>query len=169
MTGSGSAAELAGTVSAEFSRQLELPDATATTALGAALAPQLARGDLITLSGDLGAGKTTLARGLIAALGFAGPVPSPTFTLVQLYETHPVPVWHFDLYRIGHPDEVIELGFDQACAEGIVLVEWPERLGAALPVARLNIELMDVAGGRARVARLSGHAAWGRRLDDRCS
>lgn len=166
MTGDRLAADTAGTNLTAFIEQMALPDAAATEALGAALAPTLARGDLVALSGDLGAGKTTLARGLIAALGFAGPVQSPTFNLVQYYETHPVPVWHFDLYRISSSDEVIELGYDEACAEGIVLVEWPERLGAGLPATRLDIDLDYDSGGHARVVRLTGLKAWAGRLRD---
>lgn len=150
----------------EYVHRIDLADADATAGLGAALAPRLRRGDLLALGGDLGAGKTTLARGLIGALGYGGPVPSPTFTLVQHYETVPVPVWHFDLYRIGHPDEVIELGFDEAIADGIVLLEWAVRLGAALPAGRLDVELDYDASGRARMARLSGPAAWADRLQD---
>lgn len=149
-----------------YARRIDLPDAAATAALGGALAPHLRRGDLLALGGDLGAGKTTLARGLIGALGYRGPVPSPTFTLVQNYETDPVPVWHFDLYRIGHPDEVIELGFDEAMFDGIVLLEWAERLGAALPATRLDIQLDYDASGLTRVARLSGQRAWVDRLQD---
>ncbi|HCP01025.1 MAG: tRNA (adenosine(37)-N6)-threonylcarbamoyltransferase complex ATPase subunit type 1 TsaE [Alphaproteobacteria bacterium] len=141
-----------------------LPGPTATTNLGAALAPRLGRGDVLTLAGDLGAGKTTLARGLIGALGHAGPVPSPTFTLVQHYAIEPVPIWHFDLYRIGHRDELVELGYDEACAEGIVLVEWADRLGPDLPATRLNIALDYDRSGRARAAKLSGLATWTDRL-----
>ncbi|MEP4377822.1 MAG: tRNA (adenosine(37)-N6)-threonylcarbamoyltransferase complex ATPase subunit type 1 TsaE [Alphaproteobacteria bacterium] len=149
-----------------YARRFDLPDAASTVALGAALAPHLRRGDLLALAGDLGAGKTTLARGLIGGLGYGGPVPSPTFTLVQHYETDPVPVWHFDLYRIGHPDEVVELGFDDARAEGIVLLEWAERLGADLPATRLDVQLDYAASGQTRVARLSGPRAWAERLHD---
>jgi tRNA threonylcarbamoyladenosine biosynthesis protein TsaE len=149
-----------------YARYIDLPDAAATAALGRALAPHLCLGDLLALGGDLGAGKTTLARGLIGTLGYRGSVPSPTFTLVQNYETDPIPVWHFDLYRIGHPDEVIELGFDEAMSDGIVLLEWAERLGAALPATRLDIQLDYDASGHTRVARLSGQRAWVNRLQD---
>lgn len=166
MTARGSAVEPNQGAAEDYMRRIELPDADATAALGAALAPRLRRGDLLALAGDLGAGKTTLARGLIGALGHRGPVPSPTFTLVQHYETDPVPVWHFDLYRIGHPDEVIELGYDEARAEGIVLLEWAERLGADLPAARLDIALEYAASGKTRVACLSGPPAWADRLQD---
>ena len=149
-----------------YARRIELPDADATAALGAALAPNLRQGDLLSLAGDLGAGKTTLARGLIGALGYRGPVPSPTFTLVQQYETDPVPVWHFDLYRIGHPDEVIELGFDEARADGLVLLEWAARIGTALPPTCLEIQLDYDASGHTRTARLSGQRVWADRLQD---
>ena len=166
MNAQGSAVEPDRVRANEYARRIDLPDATATAALGAALAPHLRPGDLLALGGDLGAGKTTLARGLIGALGYRGPVPSPTFTLVQHYETDPVPVWHFDLYRIGHPDEVIELGFDEARADGVVLLEWAERLGADLPATRLDIQLDYAASGQTRVARLSGPQAWVDRLQD---
>jgi len=166
MTARGSAVEPDRASDARYERRIDLPDADATAALGAALAPHLRQGDLLALAGDLGAGKTTLARGLIGAMGHRGAVPSPTFTLVQHYETDPVPVWHFDLYRIGHPDEVIELGYDEARAEGIVLLEWAERLGAELPATRLDVELEYAASGKTRVASLSGPPAWADRLQD---
>src|SRR3546814_10429878 len=117
-------------------------DLAATESLGRALARLLRLGDVIALSGDLGAGKTALARALIRAL--PGPqgaadeeVPSPTFTLAQIYERRPGPVWHFDLYRLESAAEVEELGFSEALA-GIALVEWPERLGALLPADALH-------------------------------
>ena len=141
----------------------------------AALARRLADlarpGDTIALDGDLGTGKTSFARAFIRARasasgGAVGEVPSPTFTLVQHYETDPAPVWHFDLYRIGHPDEVVELGFDEARADGIVLLEWSERLGADLPATRLDIQLDYAASGKTRVARLSGQRPWADRLQD---
>src|SRR5205823_2596906 len=90
---------------------------------------RLARaGDVITVSGPLGVGKTTLARGLIGALGHEGDVPSPTFAIVQPYEDLDPPVWHVDLYRIEDPAEIEELGLD-AAADAVLLVEWPERAG----------------------------------------
>ena len=103
-----------------------LKDEQATARLGAALAAIARAGDVITLSGPLGVGKTALARGFIAALGHAGEVPSPTFAIVQPYEELDPPVWHVDLYRIEDPSEIAELGLDSA-ADAVLLVEWPER------------------------------------------
>jgi tRNA threonylcarbamoyladenosine biosynthesis protein TsaE len=135
---------------------LALPDAEATMALGARLAAAARGGDVLALWGELGAGKTTLARGFLQALGLKEEVPSPTFTLVQVYELSP-PVWHFDLYRLTRADEVWELGLEQALAEGVALIEWPERLGALLPPDRLDVALsMD---GDARRAELTPHGA----------
>jgi tRNA threonylcarbamoyladenosine biosynthesis protein TsaE len=143
---------------------LPLPDAAATEALGRSLAPLLRRRDVIALHGDLGAGKTTLARGLIRELAgdAALTVPSPTFTLVEIYETPAGPLWHFDLYRLNNPDEAWELGIEQAFGEAISLIEWPERLGALLPAARLDLSL--AIEGDARRARLSGTGDWAQRL-----
>jgi tRNA threonylcarbamoyladenosine biosynthesis protein TsaE len=105
-----------------------LKDEEATAAAGATLARVARAGDVITLSGPLGVGKTALARGLIAALGYGADVPSPSFALVQPYEDIDPPVWHVDLYRIEDPSEIDELGLDGA-AEAVLLVEWPERAG----------------------------------------
>ena len=130
--------------------------------LGEDIAIALKTGDVLALSGDLGAGKTTLARSLIRALaGDPGlEVPSPTFTLVQAYDT-PVPVAHFDLYRLSSPDELDELGFDEVRVGGIAIVEWPEKAGERLPDDRLMLELTHEGEGRR--ARLSGgEAALGR-------
>ncbi len=148
---------------------LELPDAAATEALGRALARHLGPGDVVALWGDLGAGKTTLARALIRAL--PGPpgsaderVPSPTFTLVQLYERTVAPVWHFDLYRLRSGEEVWELGWEEALAGGLLLIEWPERLGSLLPAATLSLTLEPAAGGARRRASFAGLPAWSDRL-----
>jgi tRNA threonylcarbamoyladenosine biosynthesis protein TsaE len=134
---------------------IELPDEAATGGLGARLAA-FARGrDVVALHGDLGAGKTTLARGFIRALaGDEEEVPSPTFTLVQIYETGKGTVWHFDFYRLRAPDEAWELGIEEAFAGGISLVEWPERIGALLPKERLDVTLETAGAGRR--ALLSG-------------
>ena len=101
-----------------------------TGALGAALARTVRAGDVITLSGPLGVGKTALARGLIAALGHDGDVPSPSFAIVQPYDDLEPSVWHVDLYRIEDPAEIEELGLD-ASSDAVLLVEWPERAGAS--------------------------------------
>lgn len=134
-----------------------LPDEAATARLGADIAMALRPGDLVALHGDLGAGKTTLARGLIRALaGDPGlDVPSPTFTLVQAYDGR-LPVQHVDLYRIGDASELDELGLDEALAQGAVLVEWPERAGDRLRAGGVRLELDHESEGR--VARISGGA-----------
>ena len=128
---------------------MPLADETATAALGAALADRLQPGDVVGLYGELGSGKTTLARGILRAA--AGDpdliVPSPTFTLVEVYETPHGPYWHFDLYRLEEPQQVFELGWEEALAEGIVLVEWPERLGTLLP-KHLSVTLEIEGDGR---------------------
>ena len=134
---------------------LTLADEAATLRLAEALATRLASGDVIALEGDLGAGKTTLARALIRAVAGdpALEVPSPTFTIVQTYPGR-VPIAHFDLYRLGSPDELDEIGFDEAVADGAVLIEWPERGGNRIPSSALTIRL-EIAG-EGRRAALSG-------------
>lgn len=123
--------------------------------LGAALEP----GDVITLSGPLSAGKTTLVRGLLAGLGHTGEVPSPSFALVQPYEMLTPPVWHVDLYRIDDPSELDELGLDDLGGEGVLLIEWPEHAGRkAWPGAlALSLEVLE-DGARALTAEVP--AAW---------
>ncbi|AWK87768.1 tRNA (adenosine(37)-N6)-threonylcarbamoyltransferase complex ATPase subunit type 1 TsaE [Azospirillum thermophilum] len=148
-----------------LSRTLSLPDEAATARLAGRLATVLQPGDLVALRGDLGAGKTALCRALIRSVtGPEAEVPSPTFTLVQMYDTDIGPLWHFDLYRLSGPDEVIELGWDEARAEAASLVEWPDRLGPLLPADRLEIALTH-EGPAARRAVLTGHGAWAARLD----
>lgn len=135
-----------------------LDDEAATAALGAALAAAVHPGDVIVLSGPLGVGKTALARGLLEALGHVGEVPSPTFAIVQPYDALPVPVWHADLYRIEHPDELAEIGLD--CAEdGLLLVEWPERAGAGAWPQALRLTL-DFADDGARRLTADAPPAW---------
>ncbi|MES2001679.1 MAG: tRNA (adenosine(37)-N6)-threonylcarbamoyltransferase complex ATPase subunit type 1 TsaE [Pseudomonadota bacterium] len=135
-----------------------LDDEAATAALGAALAAAVHPGDVILLSGPLGVGKTALARGLLAALGHVGEVPSPTFAIVQPYDALPVPVWHADLYRIEHPDELAEIGLD--CADdGLLLVEWPERAGAGAWPQALRLTL-DFADHGARRLTADAPPAW---------
>jgi tRNA threonylcarbamoyladenosine biosynthesis protein TsaE len=111
-----------------------------TAAVGAALARGARAGDVITLSGPLGVGKTALARGLIEALGHEGDVPSPSFAIVQPYETLDPPIWHVDLYRIEEPSEVEELGLD-AAADAVLLVEWPEHAGERAWSGALRLSL----------------------------
>lgn len=141
---------------------LDLPDLPATHALAARLAGLLRAGDAVLLQGPLGAGKSEFARAVLrAASGDARlEVPSPTFTLVQSYDLPAGPAHHFDLYRLDGPQGLAELGWDEAL-EGIVLVEWPERLGAETPPGALTIALEPLAEEGARRARLSG---WDARL-----
>jgi tRNA threonylcarbamoyladenosine biosynthesis protein TsaE len=144
---------MSGTDSSETTVFLANEDATA--ALGVALAGQLRAGDCVLLEGPIGAGKSHLARALIRArLGRMEDVPSPTFTLVQTYQADDVEIWHADLYRLSHPDEVLELGLDDAFASAICLVEWPDRLGGHLPPDALRVRLM--AQGDGRMVQLTG-------------
>jgi len=128
---------------------MPLADETATAALGATLAQRLRPGDVVGLTGELGSGKTTLARAILRAAS-GDPnliVPSPTFTLVEVYETARGTFWHFDLYRLETPEQVYELGWEDALAEGIVLIEWPQRLGSLLP-KHLSVTLEVNGDGR---------------------
>ena len=133
---------------------MNLADADATIRLGEALAAQVRPGDIVTLSGPLGVGKTVLARGLLAGLGHGGEVPSPSFSIVQPYEELEPPVWHVDLYRIEDPSELDELGLD-SLSEAILLVEWPERAGNEVWREALSLTL-DFApdGDRILTARV---------------
>jgi tRNA threonylcarbamoyladenosine biosynthesis protein TsaE len=142
---------------------LDLPDLAATEALAARLAPMLRPGDALLLDGPLGAGKSAFARALLrAATGDAAlEVPSPTFTLLQSYDLPVGPAHHFDLYRLSGPAGLGELGWDEA-REGIVLVEWPERLGPHAPPEALRIHLTPGAAEESRHAVLSG---WDARLE----
>lgn len=142
--------------------EFDLPDPAATARLGAAIARAARRGEAVLLSGHLGAGKSVLARGLVRALaGDHEDVPSPTFTLVQFYETEP-PVAHFDLYRLAEEGEALEVGLEEALDDGVAVVEWPGRVGEAawarLAPDRLAIELLHRDVGR--TARLVPHGAW---------
>lgn len=124
-----------------------LEDERATAAVGAQLARLVHRGDVITLAGPLGVGKTALARGFIAALGHRGEVPSPSFAIVQPYEELDPPVWHVDLFRVEEASELDELGLDSA-ADAVLLVEWPERAGANMWPESLALSLEFAEDGR---------------------
>ena len=128
---------------------LRLPDETSTLALGAALAPALVPGVVIYLCGDLGAGKTTLVRGILRALGYSGSVRSPTYTLVELYAISSLHLYHFDFYRFNEPEEYLDAGLDEYLqGRGVCLVEWPERAAPYLPAPDLQITLRVVVAGR---------------------
>ena len=130
-----------------------------TRAVGKHLAAQLRIGDVIALSGPLGVGKTALARAMIEALGHDGEVPSPSFAIVQPYETLDPPLWHVDLYRIERSDEIAELGLESALAEGAMVVEWPERAGEYAWPDALRLSL-DFAPDNARRLTATVPAAW---------
>jgi tRNA threonylcarbamoyladenosine biosynthesis protein TsaE len=138
-----------------------------TRAAGAALAPLLAPGDVILLDGPLGAGKTTLVRGLLEALGHAGEVPSPSFAIVQPYDDLPLPLWHADLYRISHPSELAELGLDSVLDDGVLVVEWPGHAGeGAWPTTALHLSLAPRDDG-ARVLTAKPGQGWEERWPPR--
>jgi tRNA threonylcarbamoyladenosine biosynthesis protein TsaE len=142
---------------------LFLADEAATAALAGRIAPFLRASDTILLEGDIGAGKTTFARALIRArLGREEDVPSPTFTLVQTYEDPEAEIWHCDLYRLTSPDEILELGLDAAFDGGICLIEWPDRLGSAIPSGALRLTLS--LEGEGRLAKFEGPRPWIERL-----
>lgn len=151
--------------SACFRARLNLEDVSATERLGARIAAGLRRGDTVALAGDLGAGKTTLARAILKALAVTENMPSPTFTLVQTYETPMLIVRHIDLYRIEDEREIEELGLEEAVDEGAVLIEWPERAGRHLPEHPLRIEL-TATSIRSRLADIAGPVRWASSLLD---
>lgn len=143
-----------------FETSFVLTGEAATRKLGAQIAGGLHPGDVIALSGELGAGKTTLVRGILRALGVTEEVPSPTFTLVQSYQTETLAVYHFDLYRLGSAAEMAELGIEDALDEGAILVEWPENgLPASLLENALRISLF-ADGPVTRDIRLAGPERW---------
>ena len=152
--------------------QLELPDLAATQHLGALLAVGLRVGDIITLSGPLGAGKSALARAIIIS---ANPnqtdVPSPTFSLVQTYElADKTPLWHLDLYRIESPEDAMQLGLDDAFLDAVCLIEWPDRLEKFLPDRTLSVHLCQADGddlddeAGIRLAKIKAPPHWASRL-----
>ena len=146
-----------------FDIKLTLESAEDTTALARVLAPLLTAGDVILLHGPIGAGKTHFCRALVhqrlAMMGRSEDVPSPTFTLVQVYELGDVDLWHADLYRLSHAEEVVELGMEEAFETAICLVEWPDRLGNLRPAGALDLTLEPDAAGQVRRAQLHSDGA----------
>ena len=147
---------------------LPLPDLDATAEVAARLSAALGEGDVVALKGDLGAGKTAFARALLEAMGVREDIPSPTFTLVQTYQPPAcAEVWHVDLYRIEDPSEVLELGLEEAFADAISLIEWPEKLGEELPADALELVFLitDPETG-ARELSIHGGEDWKARLKE---
>lgn len=145
--------------------QVALEDEAATTRLAEALAPRLREGDILAFRGDLGAGKSTFARALIRRLcGADTEVPSPTFTLVQIYDGPDCEIWHMDLYRLEDPEEALELDIEDAFHDAISLIEWPDRLGGYLPARHLEVALVHDDGETGRKVNLSGSSDWAARL-----
>ena len=148
---------------AQFNAQSEAE----TGNIARTLALCLHAGDVVALDGTLGAGKTAFARALINALpGEPEDVPSPTFTLVQTYERGLLEIWHFDLYRLDAPEDAYELGIDDAFADALSIIEWPENLGSLLPPAHLRITLQQAAGDDTRKIAFEGNDDWMARLSN---
>jgi tRNA threonylcarbamoyladenosine biosynthesis protein TsaE len=143
---------------------VELSGLEATAALGRFLAARAGAGDVVLLKGPLGVGKTTLARAIIGAFLPGQEVPSPSFTLVQSYEANGLEIVHFDLYRLESETDIFELGWEDVVGRALVIVEWPELLGAALPADRLEVTLAHGKGDAERQARLVPHGRWVSRL-----
>lgn len=147
--------------------KIELTDQDATSALAAEIAGRLQQGDVVALSGDLGAGKTAFARAYIQARGqqeglLIDEVPSPTFTIVQVYDELDPPVWHVDLYRLEGRADTFELGLEEAFEDGITLIEWPDRLGDDLPSNHLSLHLHINDRQGARIAELTEYGGTNR-------
>jgi len=143
-----------------------LPDLAATKKMAARLASVLKSGDVVALDGALGAGKTEFCRAVIHAFGYRGDVPSPTFTLLQIYQPDEdcPPLWHMDLYRLEHPEEAFELGIEDGFETAISLIEWPSRLGRYLPEGVLTLRLDIAPDGISRKLAIIGGDAWAARL-----
>ena len=141
--------------------ELASPTAEDTRAIGAAVAPLLRPGDVIALTGELGAGKTTLVQGVAGALGYDGAVTSPTFTLVREYRTPTLPLVHADVYRLDRVQDALDLGLDETAEDGVLLIEWGDAVDALLPGDRMVVEL-SVRGDDEvrRIALRSEGTAW---------
>lgn len=165
------------------SEKIDLPDLDAHQAWGVRLAASLRQGDVICLSGELGVGKTSLARAMIGELSGETDIPSPSFTIVQTYVAKGVmaglEIWHVDLFRIQDPSEIVELGLLDAFHDALCLIEWPERLGPYLPESRLEIALgfaqseppqtgtaQIALAQNGRIAHCRGYGIWQQRLAD---
>lgn len=146
-----------------FYRSFELKAEADTATLGREIARHLAAGDTVTLSGPLGSGKTVLARAVVRTFLAREEVPSPTFTLVQTYETQNFTIAHVDLYRVKAQSELRELGLDEALERGMLLIEWPDRMGLQLPGDRLDI-MFEAIDGESRLMKLVGRGSWSTRL-----
>ena len=143
--------------------EIEIEDETAMLRFGAQLADALGGRGAVLISGDLGAGKTTLCRGLLRQMGHEGSVKSPTFTLVEPYEIEGVCVYHFDLYRLSHPDELDYVGIDEYfSSEALCLVEWPEKAEGSLPSHDLELSI-DVTGEKRNI-RIGSNSQHGTRI-----
>ena len=145
--------------------RIALPDLAAMQTYGAAIAARVQPGDVVALTGALGAGKTTLARAILAALGHTGEVPSPTFTIIETYDAPSLqlPVVHADFYRLQHPDEVAEIGLDDYREGAVLLAEWPDHAGGfdrEPGCLFITLELVGDSGADGRIAIARGGADW---------
>ncbi len=143
--------------------EISLPDIGATERFATRFAPVLGPGDVVALDGALGAGKTVLCRAIIQALGYSGDVPSPTFTLLQIYDLK-CSVWHMDLYRLEKPEEAFELGIEEGFETAACLIEWPSKLGPYLPPGFLTLRLEHGADSGTRKLTIIGDEIWAKRL-----
>ncbi len=145
---------------------LRSPAAGDTRAIGAELAPFLQPGDVIALTGELGAGKTTFTQGVAKGLGFEGAVVSPTFTLVREYRAGRLPVVHADVYRLDRVQDVLDLGLEEIAEDGVLLVEWGDAVEGLLPPVHLIVELTVPGDGEERAVTIGGNGdAWALRWE----